>query len=47
MSEQQEHTEPTQTRDDTDQGWGEVLVDPTDEDDVARLEAERPPHHDR
>lgn len=47
MSEQQGFAEPTQTSDDTDQGWGETLVDPTDEDDLARLEAERPPHHDR
>ncbi len=47
MTQQPGPAEPTQTADDTDQGWGEALIDPTDEDDVARLEADRPPHHDR
>lgn len=33
---------PDQTRDDTDEGWREDV-----DDDVRRLVAERPPHHDR
>jgi hypothetical protein len=28
-------------------GWGDERTDPSDEDDVARLLADRPPHHDR
>jgi hypothetical protein len=35
---------PEQTSDDTDAGWGEEPE--RDEDDVRRLEAERPPHYE-
>jgi hypothetical protein len=34
---------PEQTSDDTDVGWGEAPEEP---DDLHRLLAERPPHHD-
>lgn len=36
---------PEQTRDDTDEGWGEPRYD--DRGDDRRLLEERPPHHDR
>jgi hypothetical protein len=35
---------PEQTGDDTDSGWGEAPA--PDDDDVRRLEADRPPHYE-
>jgi hypothetical protein len=35
------------SRDEASVGWGDERSDASDEDDVARLLADRPPHHDR
>jgi hypothetical protein len=35
---------PQQTRDDTPSGWGDD--EPTDDEDVRRLLAEKPPHYE-
>jgi hypothetical protein len=39
--------EPLRSRDEESIGWGDERSDPSDDADLARLLADRPPHHDR
>jgi hypothetical protein len=38
---------PLRSRDEEAVGWGDERDEPDADDDVARLLADRPPHHDR
>lgn len=42
-----ESRERVVSRDEESVGWGDERLDASDDDDVARLLADRPPHHDR
>ncbi|HSP38531.1 MAG TPA: hypothetical protein VLR26_12340 [Frankiaceae bacterium] len=39
--------ESLRSRDEESIGWGDERSDPSDDADLARLLADRPPHHDR
>ena len=42
-----EERERLYSRDEAAVGWGDERDEPSDDEDVARLLADRPPHHDR
>jgi hypothetical protein len=46
-SDHTEAVEPVRSRDEESIGWGDERNEPSEDADLARLLADRPPHHDR